>query len=1007
MRTIVDYPRNEAGLVDKFIGTAYDTVKYVADNMVTLTKLYDFLGSNGMLLTVSTEDELKALAAGSKYARVYNSELGVDYSYKDYLFVEGDFTGIPSNTMGSLGSWLELASSSSGSGNGNLAYSWVYNNGSAVGGETTITLPELTTSVLEIHIDSAYQALGYGFEFDAATNTLTLAEPLEEGQLVAVTYLKSGEVSRAVQEVARANNIPDSQVILSTDTFSTLGNKTIIFDTVAQKFWKLPSGIPTTAKIYGVSGTTLVYSPGQVSVTLLPVYIGDVLQTSSGAALVGTFSGLTVQAELDKLVNPEGATLYPSLQMARWRDEGDVRGWGVKVDGVTDDSDALISALNSGLSLLKIPAGRCIVKKSINIPPGVSLIGAGIDYWDTYRPAPDRLLKSWGKGTHLVFTGSGAKSKTFLNLSNERPVKTVNGVVCKFTPFTNEDSVGTLPATPKGLSVAVSAVHASQIRNLRIMVSKSGIDGYNDAGSNTLGDDWDIGLHVYDSSDAVIDNVQVVGYWRVKGLLLTENDGSLTVKGNSEKTHFNNVYVQSGIAVRNSPQIDVISNTTDSVTFAHRASLRITAGNTFVIAGSADVRTFTGATFDGTNVTLTGVTPAIPGTIGVIRYQSIGNNFSGTVFENTVATTLDHTSGQPAETFGLPTSFALEVDGYPVRNLRFDKFKAQTTYDHGNTLWGDCRDVKLTSSEFENGCMVAYSLAQSQGYTGNMRFFASDLQSNVDTSGFTPRDAFVDNRQIKTDFTDGSFILKNWRATNTRFQWSTGQDALLFREASTETSIGGLYGYTLDGSRWLTVDGPTKDITIATRNGSFNNSADNSSVINWFGTSGNVSFKGVIAPMVDNSKSIGSASSRWAQIYAATGTINTSDGRCKTKITELEEAERKVAQKLKALIRRFRFIAAMDEKGDNARWHFGVIAQDVEKAFTSEGLDAHDYGLFCHDSWETEYEPVMATKTVVDEDTGIETEVLYDTGEKKVRIEAGDRYGIRYEELLCFIIAAL
>lgn len=708
-----------------------------------------------------------------------------------------------------------------------------------------------------------------------------------------------------------------------------------------------------------------------------------------------------------QISDPNGAKLYPELQLARWRDEGDVRGWGARIDGITDDSDALISALNSGSSLLRIPAGRCIVKKSLSIPQGVSLIGAGIDYWDTYRPAPDRLLKSWSKGTHLVFTGTGAKNKTFSNISNERPVKTISGVDCKFTSFTNEDSVGTTPASPRQLSVAVSAARASQIRNLRIMVSKNGIDGYNDSSSNTLGDDWDIGLHIYDSSDAIVDNVQIVGYWRVKGLLLTENDGSLTVKGNSEKTHFNNLYVQSGIAVRNSPQIDVISNTTDSVTFLHRPSLRITAGNTFMIAGSADVRTFTGSTFDGTNVTLTGVTPAIPGTIGVIRYPSIGNNFSGTVFENTVATTLDHTSGQPAETFGLPPSFALEVDGYPTRNLRFDKFKAQTTYDHGNTLWGDCRDTKLTSSEFENGRMVAYSRAQSQGYTGDMRFFACDLQTSVDTSGFTPRDAFVDNRQIKTDFTDGSFILKNWRATNTRLQWSNGQDALVLREASTEASVGGLYGYTLDGSRWLTVDGPTKDITILARNGSINNLADNTSVIDWFGTSGNVRFKGIIAPMVDNSKSCGSASFRWSQVYAATGTINTSDGRCKTDVTGIEEAERKVAQKLRAMMRKFRFTDAVDEKGDNARWHFGVIAQDVQKAFADEGLDAHEYGLFCHDTWETEYVPVMGTKTVVDEETGVESEVIHDTGEKKVHIEGSDRYGIRYEELLCFIIAAI
>lgn len=518
-----------------------------------------------------------------------------------------------------------------------------------------------------------------------------------------------------------------------------------------------------------------------------------------------------------------------------------------------------------------------------------------------------------------------------------------------------------------------------------------------------VGDDWDIGLHVYDSSDAVIDNVQVVGYWRVKGVLLTENDGSLSMKGNPEKTHFNNLYVQSGIGVRNSPQIDLVSNTTDSVTFLHRPSLRITAGNSFAIAGSADLRTFTGSTFDGTNVTLTGVTPPISGTIGVIRFPGLGNNFSGTVFENTVATTLDHTSGQPAESFGLPPSFALEVDGYPIRNLRFDKFKAQTTFDKGNTLWGDCRDTKLTSSEFENGRMVGYNLSQTQGYTGNMRWFACDLQSNVDTTAFTPRDAFVDNRQIKTDFTDGSFILKNWRPTNTRVQWSTGQDAFVMREAPTEASVGGLYGYTLDGLRWLTVDGPTKDITLLSRNGSINNSADNSSVINWFGTSGNVSFKGVIAPMVDNSKSCGSASFRWSQVYAATGTINTSDEREKSKPVPITDAVLDAWGDVSVIA--FQWLSMIAEKGASARWHFGVIAQQVRDAFESHGIDGTKFGLLCYDEWDDVYEPVTEIRDVVIREEVSEGEWVerivketHETGEQRLVLAAGNRWGVRPDQ---------
>ncbi len=677
-----------------------------------------------------------------------------------------------------------------------------------------------------------------------------------------------------------------------------------------------------------------------------------------------------------------------------------------------DASEWLINAINSGASVVRIPAGKWMISKNIDVPPGVSLIGDGIDYWDTYRPAPERLLKSWSKGTHLVFTGDGEKNKYFFNISNERPVKIVEGISCKFTEFTNEDSVGVTPATPKAMSVAVSINRASQLRNLRIMVSKNGIEGYNNPDSYSLGDDWDIGLHVYDSCDSVIDNVQIVGYWRVKGLLLTENDGSLSMKGNPEKTHFNNVYVQSGIAIRNSPQIDLVSNTESSVTFKHKKSMRITSVKQFKIAGSESVYTYSDASFDGTNITLSGISPEIQGTISVIRFPSIGNNFSGTVFENTVATTLDHTSGKPSEYFGLPASFALEVDGFPVRNLRFDKFKAQTTFDKGNCIFGDCRDVKITSSEFENGIMIAYNLTETQGYTGNLRFFASDLQSSVNTSEFKPRDAFVDNRQIKTEFTDGSFIIKNWRPTDTKIQWSSGVDAIVLRESPDEQSNGNIYGYHIDGKRWINVSGYNKDINISSRNLSVKNHGDDSAVINIFGDSGNIAIKGNFSPIIDNSKSLGAPSFRWAQVYSANGSINTSDGREKSEPISTSELSLYMSRGYEGdaildawgdiRIVAFRWLDAVREKGDGARWHFGVIAQQVRDTFLAHGIDGTRFGLLCYDEWDDKYAPVMAVRMITKVVDGVEIEMEeeYETEERTLVCKAGNRWGIRTDQCL-------
>lgn len=154
------------------------------------------------------------------------------------------------------------------------------------------------------------------------------------------------------------------------------------------------------------------------------------------------------------------------------------------------------------------------------------------------------------------------------------------------------------------------------------------------------------------------------------------------------------------------------------------------------------------------------------------------------------------------------------------------------------------------------------------------------------------------------------------------------------------------------------------------------------------------------SPGDDNVKTLGRASFRWSVVYAGTGTINTSDAREKQQIRDLSEAERAVAVKLKGLMRAFKFNDAVAKKGDGARIHFGVIAQEVKAAFESEGLVAENYAILCYDEWEAE--PEMTTP-VLDADGN-------ETGEIKVvrpSKSAGDRYGVRYEELLAFIIAAI
>jgi hypothetical protein len=144
----------------------------------------------------------------------------------------------------------------------------------------------------------------------------------------------------------------------------------------------------------------------------------------------------------------------------------------------------------------------------------------------------------------------------------------------------------------------------------------------------------------------------------------------------------------------------------------------------------------------------------------------------------------------------------------------------------------------------------------------------------------------------------------------------------------------------------------------------------------------------------DNTVSCGSPSYRWTQVFASTATIGTSDGNLKDAIEDITEFERRVAVKIKSQIKKFKFKDAVAKKGDEARIHYGVIAQDVKAAFESEGLNPYEYAMFCSDTW---YE--------VDGRACKENEEPY-TSEDFEAVEV-TRLGIRYEELLCFIIASI
>ncbi|RMB11908.1 tail fiber domain-containing protein [Eilatimonas milleporae] len=139
---------------------------------------------------------------------------------------------------------------------------------------------------------------------------------------------------------------------------------------------------------------------------------------------------------------------------------------------------------------------------------------------------------------------------------------------------------------------------------------------------------------------------------------------------------------------------------------------------------------------------------------------------------------------------------------------------------------------------------------------------------------------------------------------------------------------------------------------------------------------GTVVIGGNIEPRTDNTFSFGTASRRATVVYAATGTIQTSDARTKQDRALISDSLLDAVDGTELVTYRLR--DAVAEKGDGARLHTGAVAQEFEAALTANGIDGDTIAALCHDTW-------------TDADSG---------GQQ-------DRYGLRYDQFNILLHAAV
>ena len=166
--------------------------------------------------------------------------------------------------------------------------------------------------------------------------------------------------------------------------------------------------------------------------------------------------------------------------------------------------------------------------------------------------------------------------------------------------------------------------------------------------------------------------------------------------------------------------------------------------------------------------------------------------------------------------------------------------------------------------------------------------------------------------------------------------------------------------------------------------------------------SGRALFSGNIDFRTDNAFSVGTPSARASVIYAGTAAINTSDITSKKLRGALTDAELRAWAKVPPTI--YQILESLNEKGEDARLHAGLIAQDVATAFESEGLDPRRYALFCEDeTFEEVFEPQIQTVTRQKRGPGIIRETgVVDGKEVTVERAVGDalQYTVKDNELV-------
>ena len=440
-------------------------------------------------------------------------------------------------------------------------------------------------------------------------------------------------------------------------------------------------------------------------------YYSSVLLNNKGVAISAVKGKVNVK-QYGAIGDGTLHTVQEWINTGKYSSLSEIKNDYPSVTSLTDsiDAAALQKAISQNLnSEVFIPSGTYLIDKTIYVT--TPIVGDGpLSGWRSapFSNIPDDFYNE-AHGTNLVLIKTGARVHTvdyvtaskqcgFNRPNPNRQHNNQHDAEFNLLDLTYQNAVGTNKASLRPFSAGfvvgtgeVNDLHVRYLRDLRIVPScpgdgeAYGIKGYNYKDVIRPWDEWDIGVWFRSPWRNYAERCQIVGYYMLRGLLMTEmaiaGDQTSSDNGFSEFFKLNRCIIQGGYSSRSGDIWPILSKTADTLTVEWTASHTFNTSGTLKTSNSGNI-TYTGLTYDAgsSSLTFTGcsstalvIVDNIAGNRTVIRTTNNGGT-ANSVIEDCEINDFSHMTRVEEQSVSfvgkqMPFRSCLEVSGHPSRGL--------------------------------------------------------------------------------------------------------------------------------------------------------------------------------------------------------------------------------------------------------------------------------------------------------------------------------------------------